>query len=459
MAEPRIVREVLARVRSALGHHGMIKGGESVLVAVSGGPDSLCLLHALHRIAPALELDLHVAHFDHRLREGSAADASFVARTAERLGLPVTTRAASSTEVPKGLSPEGAARERRYAFLEETADVVGATRIATGHTLDDQAETVIMRVIAGTGVHGLGGIPPVRGRVIRPLIEVRRAETESFGRALKLGPRRDPTNADTAFPRNAVRADLLPFLVEHFNARAPEALARLADLARDEDDLLEELAAEALEPEIVAGGLRIPVDRLLALPVALQRRVLRRAVPLDAAHTDRVLQLCREGATGDRVSLSAPLNATLSYGSLLIGRETTATASEPAEPVALVVPGVTDLPLWSMRMRTWIETEPPPAWPDGRRVCVLDAARARPPLVVRTSRRGDRFRPLGMRGEKRLGDFFTDAKVPRTERDRVPLVTSGDEIAWVVGHRPAQGFKVTGRTRRFLWLELEEGEK
>jgi tRNA(Ile)-lysidine synthase len=297
----------------------------------------------------------------------------------------------------------------------------------------------------------------VRGRVIRPLIEARRSQTEAFCRTLRLRPRRDPTNTDTAFTRNAVRAELLPFLIERFNARAPDALARLADLVRDEDALLEELAAQALEPEIVAGGIRIPVDRLLALPIALQRRVVRRAAPLDAEHTDRVLRLCRDGATGGQVRLPSSLNATLSYGSLLIGRATS--VGEPAEPVAVAVPGVTDLPPWSMRVRTWIETEPPPAWPDGRRACVLDAAKVRRPPSARSPRRGDRFYPLGMRGAKRLGDFFTDAKVPRAERDRIPLITSGDEIAWVVGHRPDDRFKVTRRTRRFLWLEIEEGEQ
>lgn len=460
MGDPRDVVELVTRIRSTIARRGMLKGGETVLVAVSGGPDSLCLLEALYRLAPALDLALHVAHFDHRLRDGSARDAAFVGRVAARLGLPSTVRAADATNVPKGRSPEEAARDRRYAFLEGTADAIGATRIATGHTLDDQAETVLMRVLAGTGTRGLGGIPPVRGRVVRPLIETRRSETEAFCRSVGLRPRHDLTNADPAFRRNAIRAELLPLVIDRFNARTPEALARLADVARDEDSLLDELAAAAVEPEPTRDGVRIPVEQLLALPPALQRRVVRRVAPLDASHTEMVLDLCREGSTGDRVALPAPLNATLSYGSLLIGREAAPSASgEAPAPATLDVPGVTDLPLWSMRMRTWIETEPPPAWPDGRRVCVLDAARARTPLAVRTPRPGDRFRPLGMTGEKRLGDFFTDAKLPRAERARVPVVTSGDRIAWVVGHRPDDRFKVTGRTRRFLWLELEEGEQ
>lgn len=456
MADARSVRDFLAGVRGTITRRRMLKGGETVVVAVSGGPDSLALLHALVRLARPLDLDLHVAHFDHRLRSGSAADAAFVGRAAARLGLACTIRAADATFVPKGSSREAAARERRYAFLDEVAEEVGAAAIATGHTLDDQAETVLMRLLAGTGTHGLGGIPPVRGRVIRPLIDTRRSETDAFCRALRLRPRGDPTNADTTFTRNAVRAELVPLLVERFNARTPEALARLADLVRDEDALLDELAAAALEPEIVPGGARLEVERLLTLPVALQRRVVRRIAPLDVEHTERVLRLCREGRSGDQVGLPAPLNATLSYGSLLIGRASP--APESAGPVGLAAPGVTDLPPWSMRVRAWIETERPRALPDGRRACVLDAARARPPLAVRSPRRGDRFRPLGMRGMKRLGDFFTDAKVPRSERDGVALITSGEEIAWVTGHRPDDRFKVTGRTRRYLWLEIEEGE-
>jgi tRNA(Ile)-lysidine synthase len=434
----------------------MLKGGETVVVAVSGGPDSLALLHVLARLAPELKLRLHVAHFDHRLREGSADDATFVSRDAARLGLPVTVRAADATHVPRGMSPEQVARERRYAFLEEVADIVGATRIATGHTLDDQAETVLMRAIAGTGVGGLGGIRPVRGRIVRPLIDARRLQTEAFCRVLRLKPRRDPTNADPAFYRNAVRNELLPILVERFNVRSIEALARLADLARDDDALLDEIASDALAPEISEGRVRFDVAALLALHPALQRRAIRAVAPLDADHTERVLALARSGNSGDSIDLPSPLNARLEYGSLLLG----SAPSKPAAvaPVALAVPGVTDLSPWSMRMRTWVEEGAPSVWPDGRRSCVLDAKRAKASLAVRRPRRGDRFRPLGMRESKKLGDFFTDAKVPRPDRDRAALVTNGDEIVWVVGHRPDDRYKVTARTTRYLWIEALEIE-
>jgi tRNA(Ile)-lysidine synthase len=442
-------RTILAR--------GMLKGGETVVVAVSGGPDSLALLHVLTRLARGFDLTLHVAHFDHRLRAGSAADAAFVSRAAARLGLPGTVRAAGPTDTPSGLSPEEAARERRLAFLEDVADATGAARIATGHTLDDQAETVLMRFLIGAGRRGLGGIPPVRGRFIRPLIDARRSATEAFCRALRLRPRRDPTNADLAFLRNLLRLEVVPLLEERVNARLAETLGRVADVMRDEDAYLDERAAEALASEVAEGGLRLPVEPFLALPPALQRRTLRRIAPLGADHVESLRALVLGGETGDTIDLPRPLNARLEYGWLIVGRPPSPPSRE-ADPaaVSLTVPGETNLPSWRVRLIAWVSAVRPSAWPDGRGVCVVDASRVFLPLRVRRPKPGDRFRPLGARGVKKLGDFFTDAKVPRERRAETPLVVdASDQIVWVVGHRIDDGAKVTARTARYVWLEVE----
>jgi tRNA(Ile)-lysidine synthase len=451
MPEPRAVSTLIDKMRASIARRGMLKGGEIVVVAVSGGPDSLALLHSLVRLAPELDLTLHVAHFDHRLREGSASDAAFVGRVAAKLGLAATARAAGTSDTPKGLSPEEIARERRYAFLEEVADAVGATRIATGHTLDDQAETVLMRAISGTGMRGLGGIRPLRGRVVRPMIDVRRSETEAFCRALRLKPRVDPTNADARFLRNAVRAELLPIIEGRFNARAVEALGRLADLARDDDALLEELAMSALPLEPVEGGWRIEVDALLRLDPALQRRVVRAAARLDSVDVRRVLELARTGSSGDAIDLPAPLKAWLEYGSLVVGRAPS--RPDVASPIALAVPGVTELSPWGLQMRAWIGTREPSGWPDGRLATVLDADRAGASLAIRRPHAGDRFRPLGMQGAKKLSDFFIDEKVTRAAREQTAVVTNGEVIVWVVGNRLDDRVKVTDATTRYLWLE------
>lgn len=447
-------REFVAAVRRTLLRRAMVKGGEGVVIAVSGGPDSMALLHSLARLSTSLDLSLHVAHFDHRLREGSAHDAAFVGNAARKLAIPATIRGAESTTRPRGLSPEEAARESRLAFLEEVADAVGADRIATGHTLDDQAETVLMRVLLGGGMRGLSGIPPVRGRFIRPLIDVQRAETEAFCKALRVRPRHDPTNQDRAFLRNLLRHEVIPPLTEKVNARLPSALARMADILRDEDDFLAGRASDALSADVAEGEVRIPLGRFGDLHPALQRRVLRAFAPGDAEHIETMRSLALGGRTGASVDLPGPLNARVEYGWLILGRAPEVQRKAPA-PVELIVPGETDLPAWGLRLRAWVSADRPAGWPDGSTACVLDATRVPSPLRVRSLKPGDRFRPLGMKGTKKLGDFFTDERVPRSTRSRVPLVAGRDAIVWVVGYRPDDRFAVGPRTKRFLWLEAE----
>lgn len=458
--EPRAVREFLARVRRTVDDRELLKGGERMVLAVSGGPDSLALLYSFTRLAHHYDLELHVAHFDHRLREGSDRDAAFVARQAKRLGLPATVRVADSAEPIGGMSPEEAARSRRLAFLGEVAGSVGATRIATGHTLDDQAETVLMRMLVGAGRRGLGGIPPRRWYYVRPLIDTRRTQVEAFCRALRLRPRIDPTNADPAYLRNQIRRETIPALEGSLNVRLIESLARLADIVRDEDHYLDQRAAALAAPEPVEGGSRLAVSVLRELPPALQRRAIRllarhEGPGIDHAHTEAVRALALGGRTGQELHLPGPLSARLEYGFLVVGH--VSPSDVPAEPVALAVPGETDLPPWGFALRAWVAGNRPATLPDGRGVCVLDADRVGLPLRVRRWRPGDRFRPLGMPGWKKVGDFFTDAKVPKARRAEVPLVVSHEGIVWMVGHRIDDRVKVTERTRRFLWLAVEGG--
>lgn len=444
------VAAFVAAVRDTIARRGMdVSGG--VLAAVSGGPDSVAMLAALHRLGVALE----VAHFDHGVREGSADDAAYVEGLAGRLGLPVHLGRPPSGAVRArpGESPEEALRRERLAFLEETARSHGLASIATGHTRDDQAETVLMRLVAGAGRRGLSGIPPVRGPYIRPLIDLGRADTEAACRALRLRPRRDPTNADPSLLRNAVRAELIPFLAGRFNRRVAEALARAADLLRDEDALLDAIAADALEPEAAGGSLRIKAADLALLHPAVQRRVLRRMAPLDADATERVRRLAATGETGDQIFLAGGLNARLEYGWLVVGPA----PSSPVRPgtVRLTVPGTTEAPGWKARITAVIVVSPPDSFPDGATACALDADAAGEPLVVRVPRTGDRFRPFGMARSRKLGDFFTDAKVRRAERAAAPVVAGPHGIVWVVGHRIEDRCKVERGSKRILLLGWE----
>jgi tRNA(Ile)-lysidine synthase len=458
--EPRAVRDFVATVRRTIDERALFKGGERTLLAVSGGPDSLAMLHAFARLAPQYDLDLHVAHFDHRLREGSGADAAFVARQAAALGLPATVRAAEETTPIPGRSPEETARDRRRAFLQEVAEGIGAVRIATGHTMDDQTETILMRMLFGTGPRGLGGITPLRWWYVRPLIDARREQTVAFCRALRLRPRIDPTNDDPAFRRNVIRNETIPFLASTLNAGLTESIARLGDILRDEDHYLHGLAlSQAPAEPNPGGGSRLSLDAVRRLPVPIQRRAIRYLFSVEgleagAMQTEAVRRLVVSDKTSGQVDLQGPLSARLEYGFLVVSRAPSPAGS--VTPVELAVPGETDLPTWGVRARTWISAERPASLADGRRECVLDADRVTFPLRVRRWHSGDRFRPLGMSRQKKVGDFFTDEKVSRTMRAGVPLVVDDDgTICWVAGHRIDDRVKVSPRTARFLWIEFE----
>src|SRR5207249_162328 len=248
---------LLERVERTIRRHAMLAGGESVLVAVSGGADSVALLHVLATLAPAWGLRLHALHVDHGLRADSARDAEFVRRLGERLGIPVDV---ATVTVERRGSLEAAARAARYAALTACADRVGAARIALGHTADDQAETVLMRVLQGTGMRGLAGIPPVRDRIIRPLIECRRADVVAGLHRAGLEWIEDPSNQDPKFLRNRIRHELLPWLTASYGPEMPDALVRVATAARATIRALDRSAAAELERRdvTVPGRVTLP---------------------------------------------------------------------------------------------------------------------------------------------------------------------------------------------------------
>lgn len=435
---------MLEQVRATLGRFAMTAPGDRVLVAVSGGPDSLALLHCLHLLAPELRIALHVYHLDHGLRgEQSADDSRFVVAEAARLGLPCTAeRVDVAAEVARtGETVQAAARRVRYARLEAVADAVGASRIATGHNRGDQAETVLMRLLRGSGLRGLAGIPPVRGgRFIRPLLGVSRADIEDFLCERSLVPRRDPSNDKAVYTRNRIRLELVPLLETQYNPQLVPVLAATAERLRQDADYLEQATHEVWTGLGASDGLGCAA--LLAQHPAIAVRLVRRlAAPLlpadqelSSGAVERALAAARRGGTGE-FDLEHGLVAAVAYGRLRIW------SRAAAAPVALApvpVPGEVDVPELGVRVRTVLLAAgqaQPPAFPDevGRACFETDGLPG--PLAVRTRRPGDRIWPVGMTGSQKLQDLFTDRKVPRHRRDRVPLLVCGDAVLWVVGYR------------------------
>ena len=461
-AADALPRAVAAHVKAA----GL--DGATLVAAVSGGPDSLALLHALHCIADAHALSLHVAHVDHGLRPSSRRDAEAVRARAEAMGLPCTVVAVDVPRRPDGSFSEAAARDARYRALAAVAEAHGAAAIVTGHTLDDQAETVLLHAVRGAGLVGLRGMAvlsdaPVDGvaaRIFRPLLGLRRADTLAYCHRNGLDPIHDETNDDERIPRNLLRLQVVP-LLERLNPRAVEALARLAQTAGGAQDFLD-AALEAEWPALASsadGAVALDRERLRALHPALQSLAVRRAFvqtvgasgALDAANVDAALRLA-DGPAGRETPLPGGIRTEARHDSLVFH----APGALPSLPLEgehpVPVPGVTAVGGW--RVETQL-VETPTSLDAPPMTAYLDADTLGGELCLRSRRPGDRIQPLGMaQGSRKLQDYFVDAHVPRRERDAVPLLVSPRGVVWVAGHAVAHWARVTPETRRVLRVDI-----
>jgi len=440
----------------------MVAPGQTVLVAFSGGPDSTALLHALRRLKDRLKIRVAACHVHHGLRGAEAdADAAHAGAFAQSLKVPFVEKRADVSAVAEGrkLSVEAAAREVRYALLDEAADEVAAERIATGHTADDQAETVLLNLLRGAGPGGLAGIPPVRGRIIRPLLNIARAEVESYCQVQGLTYRTDASNLDLQFTRNRIRHQVMPLLRE-VQPNAAGALCRLAEIMRGEDEVLESLSQSLLAriSSDLDDGVAVELLSLMPLPIGMRRRVLKEAVawvkgenldiPLE--RIEALSELAMSGRTGAVVEAGGGVRAERGYDALTIRRGRRAHPG-PGRERELAVPGFVIVPEARVILQARAARRQKP--PKDARIALLDADTLSPPLLVRFWREGDRFVPLGMSSEVKLHDFFVNRKIPRLERGRVPLVASKGEIVWVVGQRISDRHKITETTRRVARLE------
>ncbi|MGE5335002.1 MAG: tRNA lysidine(34) synthetase TilS [Nitrososphaerota archaeon] len=482
-------------IMRAAAQHALWSPGARLVVAVSGGADSLCLLGALlalrdrrDRMAPG---ELFVAHFDHGLRgEESHEDARYVERLASKLGVPAVI---GRPEVPythnAGASIEDWARRERYTFLRRVAAEHHAERIVTGHTRDDQAETILLHWLRGSGLAGLRGMAPLREDIARPLLDVTHEQTLAYCAAMGWQPREDSSNIDPRFPRNRIRHELLP-LLETYNPGIRDLLVRNSALLAADEAYLEAQAQAAwadVAEGLPDGGVRLRREPLGRLPDALRHRLFRAAarkivghdVTLEARHITAIDKQLADGHTGTALHLVGGLISRLEYDALTFQTMAHRLAPQPQPPVwDLPVPGVVEMPELGWRIRVWRIASAPgsedagelppapelptPAFADrpaelGRaesRV-YLDAATIGDMLTVRTWQAGDRFRPLGMNGEKKLQDYFSDAKVPRGLRARLPLVFNNAHLVWVAGLRLDDRVRLSAETQAVIVLQLE----
>lgn len=454
---------MLAKVREFIAEHNLLSRGDLVIVAVSGGPDSVALLHVLERLSSEMGFSLHVAHLNHGLRAEAGEEEEFVARLAEQLGLNYSGSHADVRELARSrkMSLEEAGREARYAFFYRLQQELGATRVATAHHMGDQAETILMRLLRGTGLRGLRGIMPSRDIFIRPLLACTREEILAYLRDNRLEYRTDPSNYDPLYLRNRIRHLLLPQLSREYNPNIVAHLARLAEIAREENSLLDELTERAWNRVARVGPpgeIAFLLDEFKDQPKAVRRRLilyalaqLQEAPGWEMKDTEMVLALAQKEGSGKDLHLSRTLRVRKSYQELLFYQPQRKTV----EPFCyfLQIPGKTYIREMGIELTCRIQEGRPDRRSPGQ--VVLDWHKLKKPLEVRSRRPGDRFRPLGLGGSKKLKDFFIDAKVPLEERDRIGLLASGDEIYWVIGYRLDEKAVVDSDTSKVLVLEVK----
>ena len=457
---------LLEKVKNTIARYGMLSRGDTILVAVSGGVDSVVLLDLLCRLVGEFSLKLAIAHLDHGLRgEDSRQDAQFVVSLAEGKDLPVIRKRIDVCQVrqEKRLGLEEASRLVRRRFLEETARKVSATRIAVGHTLNDRVETLLFNLIRGAGPTGLAGIRPMSPPYIRPLIETTREEVLTFARAEGLAWREDRTNQDTIYTRNRIRHRIIP-LLQQLNPRLLETLQRTADLLLEEDKALDVLLDRPWKDVISreeTGSVMFRRDRLARLPRELQGLLMRRGIArargnlqgIEKIHINALRHLVASPNAHGETHLPA-LVARIQGNELLLTTHGTTTIAPYDVPIEL---GRTELPHLGFALD--LSIHPSNGSRDlsreGGAVELADADRLHFPLHVRSRREGDRFRPLGMGQEKRLKDFLIDDRVPFYDRSALPLLCDQSQIVWVVGVRLSDAVRITEQTERVLVMQSE----
>ena len=470
MAWPPLVHRVVQTVRS----RNLLQGGQHIVVAISGGPDSVALLSILHHLQSSWELTLSAVHCNYGLRGAeSEEDQKFVEAFCQEIGVPLHVRRVGLHIGGRNTSLQAEARDLRYRVIQEIAEQCGADRIAVGHTANDQAETVLLWMLRGAGLTGLSGMPVFRDhKVIRPLYETMRQEILEYLRKAELPFREDSSNVKPLYLRNRVRSEVIPILTQLVPSSI-NALCRLADICREDDRYLDQqiaaVSSSAMEGES-AGGWTIDRGCLLELPAALQRRCIRnlfrqnddRSHPPSLQTVDRIIRLASRktsGASldvkggrvvvGDRSLRFVPLQArAISH------------AQQPQEGRGqefLSVPGALIWAGTGQQLQVQQQARSQMGAPLGKDRILVDADRVSQPLMVRSWLPGDRFHPAGMGGHsKKLQDFFMDLKIPMAARSRVPLVVAPEGILWVVGYRQDERWVPTATTKRCLVFTVED---
>ena len=446
-----------------------------MVVGVSGGPDSVCLLHILHSLADQLDINIHAVHINHMLRaEEALADEVFTTTLCKELGIPLSVVQVNVAELAKkrGMSIEEAGREARYHEFGRYAHNIGAAKIAVAHNRNDQAETVMLHIIRGAGTAGLAGMEYRRGEVIRPLLNIARKEIELYCREAALSPRTDSSNLTGEFARNRVRLELFPYMNKSFGADITESLCKLSTHASDDNHYLEQHAVEAYEEALITKStemVSLKLEQLQKLHPAMLFRVLKQSVSdaagsskgIGSVHYRALIDLISTGRTGSRAELPGGIRAAVSYGTFKLFLDEIPQNQVVQKPlpfaIGLVLPGITNVHELDAVVITSIEESSLLDKYIGigynSFVQFFDYESLKRGINIRNRQDGDVFKPIRSNGTKKLKEYFIDGKIPRELRDNIPLICIDNEIVWVVGYKISDKFKVTENTKSILKIE------
>ena len=470
---------VLYKVKKTIERHCMLEYGHRVIVAVSGGPDSMALLRVLLILSRDYNLDLIMAHLNHKIRGNQAQrDERFVREMAERFRIPIECACSDIPVLSKErrTSIEDTARTERYRFLKDVSARCGAQRIAVGHQRGDQAETMFMNFLRGSGLTGLKGIAPMReGKIIRPLIDCTRTEITEFLAKEGIPFVKDESNEEMLYLRNRIRREVFPRLKEEYNPNMEEGLAHTAEILRLEDDYMESVVMDIVKKwhlDEIGGEARFSISEFVKLHEALQRRAIRmflkalsppgRGGRVAFTHVEAVRSLAKGENTHGSINLPTHISARRMHDDLIISRARETSSGRPSRAGAggfryeVKIPGRVDITEIGVAIVFSVKTAAPV---DRRsfgmeRIVCMDYDSLIPPLEIRNMQPGDRIQPIGMAGTKKVGDYFIDCKIPHELRSRIPLLVDRHSVVWIAGLRLSERVRITERTSMVARVEM-----
>ncbi|KGN04731.1 tRNA(Ile)-lysidine synthetase [Clostridium haemolyticum NCTC 8350] len=465
------VFSLIEKVIHTIKQNNMFEVGDKVVVAVSGGPDSICLLHILYKLKEKLDISIVAAHINHCLRgEEADKDEEYVRKFCENLNIQCFIKKEDVHKISKdrGISCEMAGREVRYDFFSEVLNNVGANKIAVAHNANDQAETILMRMLRGTGLEGLIGIRAVRDNIfVRPIIDITRDEIEDYCYVNNLNPRIDKTNLENIYTRNKIRLELIPYIQKNFNSDVIEVLNRFSDIVKIDNDYLNKVALEKYNKYCKSEKDKVIIkEEVFKEHEAILTRVIRMALKelkgnlnnFDKGHIYDIIDIQKK-STGKFIMLPKNIRVLNNYGDVsLYKNNNKINIDKGKQEYNLVINKENILDNGLKITLDIINNVEDTKFDKNSLIKYFDYDKINRDIKLRYRNNGDKFVPLGMKGTKKLKDLFINLKIPKEKRDIIPLIVFDDEISWIVGYRISDKFKINKNTKRILKIKIEREE-